>query len=642
MRSFNGTVLASLTLLAGCAEGAGVERVLIAAHYVPACAPLAQSAPARVELVALGDFDRSNDSVSILDSHAAGASIDLPQATRAVALTTLGASAYWGTGTRAPSAALDVLLWPQDDACTLAASELEAGLSESDVALGVVQRPGQLLLAGAALALAGSDGAPLVVDLGSGAVSASRAPEAARRSRSGATLSAWGDGLLLAGGSDVPSGDTLASAFFYDAATQSFADEALALGQARAQHAALSLPTGDSLLIGGRGADGAALASAELVFAERERRPALLSLLSEARIAPRVVPFAGGRFLVGGGFTPDGDGRRAVASVEILTPDLSRPPQAPLELVPAALERAFVSLGPAGALALGGCSQEPAAAECVACEDGRGCVSREVWWIDGGGSAHALEPLPPELAVARPSLAAAGEGAPWLLAGARLARFDPWLRRFVPGGPTLPATSRAGQALGVEPGLFVWLEQSQSTLLLSGFMHGQRAEFSQDVAPLLLADAARLIPHRPPLEAATGGTLLRYALGSGLELGGSEAAVSVADTTYADVSLELVLAEGPAPLVRLAGLRGTRSESETFGALDCPWPVFQAPAPGEGEVRLEVARSGDRVRLRLAGAVEAASPCVRPLPERVEIQLVGTPLGTTRLTRIDVRRSLEW
>jgi hypothetical protein len=639
MRSFNGTVLASLALLSGCGEGAGVERVLIAAHYVPACAPLAESAPARVELVALGDFDRSNDSVSILDSDAAGASIDLPDSTRAVALTTLGASAFWGTGTRNPSAPLDVLLWPQGDACTLAASELEPGRDESEVALGVVRRPGQLVLAGAALALAGGDGAPLVIDLGSGAVSPSRAPDAARRSRAGATLSAWGDGLLLAGGSDVESGAALASGFFYDAETQSFADDALELGAPRVRHAALGLPTGDSLLIGGHGADGAALGSAELVFAERARRPALISLLAEPRIAPSVVSFAGGRFLVGGGYTSEAGGRRPVPSVEILSLDLSRPPELPIELAPTALDRAFVSLGPAGALALGGCSLDVTPADCVTCESGRGCVSREVWWIDAGGAAHSLEPLPPELAVARPSLAAAGEGAPWLIAGTRLARFDPWLRRFVQSGPILPATSRTGQALAVEPGLFVWLAQADTTLLLSGFMHSQTGELRQDVAPLLVGDATRLIPHRPPLDEATDGALLRYALGDGLELGGSEAAVSVADTTYADVSLELWLAEGPAPLVRFEGLRGTQSESETFGALDCPWPVFQA---SEGEVRLEVARRGDRVRLRLAGSTEATVPCVRPLPERVEIQLVGTPLGTTRLTRIDVRRTLEW
>jgi len=39
--------------------------VAIGAHYVPACAPTVASAPTQLELIALGDFDRSNDSVSI-------------------------------------------------------------------------------------------------------------------------------------------------------------------------------------------------------------------------------------------------------------------------------------------------------------------------------------------------------------------------------------------------------------------------------------------------------------------------------------------------------------------------------------------------------------------------------------------------
>jgi hypothetical protein len=646
MRELNATLLAATALLSGCGDAGGVETVGIAAHYVPACAPLAGSGPTRVELVALGDFDRSNDSVSILDSDAALTPVTLPEATRAVELATLGASAYWGSGTRAAGAPLDVLLWPQEDACALAASELESGMSAGDVALGVVQRPFELVLAGAALELAGGEGGPLAVDLGSGEVSGIEAPEAARRSRRGATLSALGDGLLLAGGVDAMSGEPLASAFVYDAETRSFLSTGIGLSAARARHAALGLPTGESLLIGGQGADGTALASAEVVFAERARGPALLPLLADARIAPSVVPFAGGRFLVGGGYTLDGSGaepRSAVASVEILSIDLSRPPAPPLELRPAALDRAFVTLGPAGALAVGGCSRESRPSDCVACgADGRGCVSREVWWLDQSGALHALEPLADELAAARPLLGAAGEGAPWLIAGSRLARFDPWQGRFVRSGPALAEGHAAGRALGVGPGLFVWLTQADSTLLLSGFKHGQRDEFSQDVAPLLVGDAQRLIPHRPASDTNADAALLHFELGSGLELRGSEAAVSVADTTYTDVTLELSLAEGPAPLVRFEGLRGTQSESEVFGALDCPWPVFQPPTEGAGEMRLRVERRGDRVRLsRVPGpglAEEAAPACVRPLPERVEVQLVGTALGTTRLTRLEVHR----
>jgi ethanolamine ammonia-lyase small subunit len=56
-----------------------------------------------------------------------------------------------------------------------------------------------------------------------------------------------------------------------------------------------------------------------------------------------------------------------------------------------------------------------------------------------------------------------------------------------------------------------------------------------------------------------------------------------------------------------------------------------------------VQRAGDAVSLLLADAAasEPNVPCRRALPERVAIELAGTSLGTSRLLRIEVRRSLD-
>jgi hypothetical protein len=322
---------------------------------------------------------------------------------------------------------------------------------------------------------------------------------------------------------------------------------------------------------------------------------------------------------------------------------LSGAPVPPFELLPAARDRAFVSLGAGGALAVGGCQERDLPADCLPCgESATGCVSRAVWWIDPAAAVHELAPLPRELMHPRPLVVSAEDGAPWLLAGRVLGRFDPWQARFNVSDAALAPSVAPLQAVNATPGLFVWARQNAGELELGGLRHSQRGAFSQDVAPLLVGNAERLIPHLLPSAVAPANTLLRYSVSSGLELQGPQAAVSIASTTYAALTLELTLAEGPAPLVRLAA-PGAADDSEVFGTLDCPWPEFQPPTPGVAgsEVRLFLERRGERVRLRSSGSGEASEPCARALPERIHVQISGTPLGTTRLTRIELRRSVE-
>lgn len=634
---------AALALTCSCGSDEPA-RITIAAHYVPACSPAAESAPEQLELVALGDFDRDNDSVAILASDAASRGVSLPAATRAVELNSLGGGGFWGYGALGAHNQLPILLWPRDRACALARFEPAAGTPDANDpdawSLGASARLEAVLVSGPFGA--GSRPELSFIDLKDASVSplgGDGSPVARRE----ASLSELGDALVLAGGIDAASGRASASAELFDPERRRFTGASRSLSVPRARHAAVSLAGGQTLLIGGVSETGQALRSVEVLSTGSTRVSRLYDLLEQPRIAPRAVLLEPDRILVGGGYTLDADQtRRPIESVEFVSTDFTDVTEPPIALVPPALDRAFVSLGAAGALAVGGCARAAGEADCIPCPEG--CVSRAAWWIDALGTPHELEPLPAALSVARPKLVAGAGGSPWLIAGGQLGRFDPWLGRFerVELGRPAAGSSALSEPVAVRPGLFVWLEAGASGVELLGVQHSLRSEYTQDVAPLLVGSAQGIVPHQPPTT-TSGPVQLSYSAAAGLELSGAAAVVSVADTEYAAFTLELSLSAGAPPLLRLVAARGAQNDA-AFGGIDCPWPDVEPGTP-DTPVRLRVQRSLDDVRLdRLVDGVPVEprpEPCRRALPERVRVQLVGTPAGTTRLTRIEIRRSVE-
>jgi hypothetical protein len=602
-------------------------------------------------LIALGDFDRSNDSVAILSSDAALQRLALPQDTRAVELSALDGRGYWGTGELDAQRAISVLLWPRASACQI--GQLTAAADSAEWLFGVSSHASRVFcLAG--LPDQAGDAPGLELDLRTAQLTPLESDQRLGAPRRFASLSELGDQLLIAGGIDPGSSHHRDDAELFDPVKQQFEVERRTLTVPRARHAALNLPSGATLLIGGESAGGSALASVELVSADPARAPRALELLATPRIQPSALLLADGRILVGGGYawaasaTDPQAARQPIGSVEFLSIDLadSAGSMAPIRLDPAALDRAFVEIAAGSTLAVGGCDPLQRSRECLPCGNGGGCISRDVWWIDAQGSAHALEPLPAELAAAQPLLVPAADGSPWLIANGRLARFDPWQARFVAADELFPApvSAQPPSPLALGPGLFVWWQQNGDAIELFGLHSSQRGPWTQDVAPLLVGSGQGLVPHLPPSSSSPAGVAsLRYVTATGLQLSGSSAAASIADTEYADFSLDLTLAAGPAPLLRLAGTATAAGESASFGGLECAWPDFGAPE-ASGPVRLRAQRHGDLVSLLLPGADGSntipPAPCRRPLPERVRIELLGTPLGTTRLTRVEVRRSL--
>ena len=626
---YHATVPVALTLIASCGE-ASTARVEIAAHYVPACAPAPEAAPSRLELSALGDFEPSNASVAILSTDATNQAVVLPERTLAAELRALDGEPYWGSGTLDAYNHIPILLWPVRRACALARIETDASISDAWLG-GGADRLGALLLL-----RSGASAESYRVDLSSGTATRLDPDGAPRVARRAATLSELGELLLLAGGFDAASQRALGSGELFDPALGRFTGATVDLARPRARHAAVRLPGGGSLLIGGESDGGEALRSVEVVTPDADRAPRAYELLAEPRVSPRAVLLGQGRVLVGGGSAPGpGGAQTPLSSVEFLRTDFSLATERPIELAPAAFDRAFTALGPGSALAVGGCEPSPATgADCLSCL--QGCVSRAVFWIDSRGAAYELEPLPDALAVAAPELVPGANGSPWLIAGTRLGRFDPWRGRFEPIDPGVPGLGAPlGAPLAVRPGLFAWLAATESGAALLGLYHSQRGPWARDVAPLLLGSAAGLVPDRPPGSDVALEERLEYAPATGLELAGPEAIVSVADAEYAAFTLELALAEGPPPLIRLIG---GGNAAAVFGGLECPWPA------GASAARLRLQRSLDQVRLeRLdgAGVSAAADACLGALPPRVSVQLLGTRDGVSRITRIEIARALD-
>lgn len=641
MRSSYRTVAAASTLLGACETSEGA-RVQILAHYVPACAPLEGEAPAQLELIALGDFDRSNDSVSILPSDANAELVPLPPGTLAAQINTLGDRGYWGAGTLNTRGQIPVLLWPRNRACGLVQlpAEVSAGFAVQGFELGVSKATSTLLVVSNLGRREPGALAGVAINLDDGNVKELRVGADGGAPLADASISLLDGQFIVAGGRDPDSGRASTELVRFDAASARF-DSGARLTVARSRHAALSLPNGGSLLIGGEGEDGEALANVEILAAGGERGGQVLELLGAARIEPHVLRLDGTRILVGGGYVPDPGNpgaRIPVSSVEFSSLDLSDVPERPIRLEPAALDRAFVAMAPGGALATGGCSPDRVVPNCIPCDGG--CVSREVWWIDPRGVAEELTPLPPELSVAAPLLVAAGGAAPFLIAGERLARFDPWTARFRAVEPSSPGPK--GAAIAIDGGSFAWFEARDGSVELLGLYHSQRGAYAQDVAPLLVGSGLGIVPHRPPTTEGEPDLTLRYATSTGLELQGSAAVVSIADADYADFTLELTLESGPPPLLKLGELGAGDDTGTAFGGFECPWPESTPAQTGRGSnVLLSVRRANNELSLGVADEPASSEPCQASLPERVNIQLIGTPLGTTRLRRIEVRRSTD-
>jgi len=692
-KSWGNTRLTHRSVLLGGALGCACttlpgneETHIIAAHW--ASSACRETAP-KFDLEALGDFPISNENYEHLEE---AKDLIVPSTTRSATLIGGdGFANFWGLGLPASGKDIDVSLWPSEAPCAIpVAAACGFPGAGNGYALGVSVDERTMLLAGGGAPLEGAPPpdpslarAAVTVDLGTGAVSCIPPERGLQSGRAAATITAVGSKLLVAGGIEPLRGSVQLTAEIFDPSTGEFDPDPIPLlrdgRNGRARHAAVTLASGETLLVGGVDATGGLLSSLEAIAPEapHHRNENDASTREATLAAPRVDPIAlrlsdDRIFIASGnnGENPprqledlvwlDKDARTIERESSMLAcPDEQAGPCPDDEPGPCptkAVGSQFASMPGGAVLAVGGCALrlDGGPLSCTQhCADGLGCLTNEIFWIDrdgnvtccGAGRASCDGPPPPFAdasfeAFLEPMLVPGEGGRPWLLEGEATARalhrFDPWTGQFEKGG----VATRAGPFSALTParagaGLFLWLEQctakspSDCITTLDGFRHSVRGSYTQAVAPLLLKDTVGVALDRAPSALAEPGTVAsrsRRLEGGKLELA-PDSELLLTDTTYADVRVEIPVSSGPPPAVHLGStvLGGATASTRA----SCPWPVTAPQAPFVASV----VRRGETVTLSIG---EHTQNCDGP-SGRVSISIVTTTTPIT-LSPVSVTR----
>jgi hypothetical protein len=584
----------------------------IRAHWIAGC-PVPAGATAQIDLTALGDFDPSLDAFETFDDSASARHVPVasPVSTEAVALDASDGPSEWsGLGTRDQNGDIDVALWPKDAACAMPTGDYPG--AGSGQAMGVTRDGRTLLVVGGDAGTSTITAGGVALDLGTGVVS----DVSMRTHRAGATVTPFGSGLLVAGGSNPEGQEPIAigSAEVFDAGTRRFEPSRLDLEQPRSHHGAVELPSGETLLVGGEGANHQLVRTLEAISpVSRNYRLSPLTDLSLGRKDPSVLRLSDGSILVAGGTDESG---APVDELEWLSEDASTTNRvlAFTELhSPPTVRRAFAAMPGGSVLVAGGCLDAEPSVSCA-------LPSQEVLWITRDGVATqarsaggVVAPAPLDVGARNPVLVAGSEGRPWLFdpGATSVRRFDPFLGEFVPEASPTPGT-KASHFVTADAGLFLWLDAGESPSppeapvppVLTGFRHGTRSVFS----PLLGSTGLAL-------DRASGDAY--DALTGAVTLSETGATLVVTDTTYAEVHLTIAFAGGPPPIVHL----GARS----YGTGACPWPKDSTPP----SFTAKVDRMADVVTLSLG---KAAHACPGP-SGRVSVQVeAASPVEIRSIT----------
>ena len=610
------------------------------------------SAPALLDLRALGDFPTRNDTTATLSLNAQGVRLGFPSDTLALEATARPDSseqAFIAFSERGEPG-LDFLLWPQGRACELfRASSYPAGLGGEG--LGFASANGLLMIAGSeGFASAAVVGA-MTFDSRTGDDLAVDPRDAMRQPRAFATVSGFGKKLLVAGGeypiheSGTPASVFNATAEVYDPATRSFEPELVPLAVGVGRHAGALLDSGEIALIGGR-TQASRASSFVQVVSPLTRTTKLLLTLSVGRSAPTVLRLDDGRLFVAGGEDESG---RPVGALEWRSRDAD-PLPAPFDgtvSLPPRFDRAYAALPGGAVLAVGGCEDRaPQTGEDCSSECLRGCPPRadgasvaryEAFWIAADGVVTALD-LP--IGAGHPSLLAGSDGSPWLISeDSELYRFDPWHAEFDAMGARLEPSGASAPPRFVAMGSdsFAWLSEDATGVVLRGMRLGSRSSFSNDVPLVTLRDPndpsrpAHLVPDRAPSNALSyegGPGALAFVSSAGAT---TKTCVWLSDALFADFSAEVEFSSSVSPSLRLGSTQFVDPEASA-AASSCLLPALSAAREGG---RIQLQRVGNHASLTLGSA---HSECLLS-SERVAVGVCASELGAVRVTRVHVTRT---
>ncbi|MGH7438501.1 MAG: hypothetical protein ACRENE_22675, partial [Polyangiaceae bacterium] len=447
---------------AACTPSPPVDTRAITLHTPKACAV---GGSAYVQYFELGDFEAAAPSGGHLANESGRQLTEIDQAAKALVVEATQSDRTWdGVVPLAPDGDVDVLLLPARSACALSAPAASAWPS----------RPGAVVAAvgdDLALIVGGTSPSSLhpstsVVNLATGVV-APVSPDVGAP-RTAVSVTPFGAGALVAGGVEVGTPVTESTAEIFAAGSGFDTRHPIQLSEPRADHGAVVLAGGQTLLVGGVGADGkTVLATMDRVDpATGTAQEQGVAVLAVARRAPQALRLASGEILVAGGFDASGN---PVPTVEWFSADARSTTRAPRDLVVAGSARSFVALGGGGALAV------------VAPPMNAPATFPTVWVIDADGAFDAATPL---AGVTGPLLFAGAGGAPVLWTGpaGRWLRWQPWDGTFAPLGvlDTTPADVSASNA-SADPGLALWLDGTTSALTALRF--DTRGAYSTLVEP---------------------------------------------------------------------------------------------------------------------------------------------------------------
>jgi hypothetical protein len=591
-----------VTAASACDRAPQVTTRTVTLHAPKSCVtsetPL--DGQAYVQFDALGDFDPPSQAAAMggllgaLGTQLTGIEDDA----QALVVEATESDREWqGVGDIPATGDIDVLVTPTLTSCPLTTPTMAPGTrSGATLAPFGVQ---QAMLVGG-----GGGGGPLpptyIVNLGTGAVA--QANPDLRTPRSRAAVTAFGSGALVAGGVDPQSGGAvLDTAEVFDPTLGGFDQQnPILLSEARADPGAAVLATGETVLVGGVGADGTSvLASMEIVDpVTRTVRSTNVAQLSVARSAPTVLLLASGEILVVGGV--DGAGN-PVNTLEWFSADVSQVTRLPTQLV-TGLAQSAVALEGGGALVV---IAPPATAD---------SSFENVWRIDADG---ALEPAQSvEGMLTQPVLFGGAAGAPLLWTGDRWLRWQPWEGSFGEANTLDTAAASIGDVVASpDSGLAFWLDATDFAFTALRF--DTQGEFSTLPGALLATDDTDTVPDRL---ASPGVVTFDPSTGVTLAAGAS---VFVTDRTYADVTIDVDQPTGEPVLVVLRDPTGTELE---VGGETCPGALSGSTA-GQAST-LHVQRAGATVTWSLGSGATATCATGVAAGARLSIGLRG-PEGAT-------------
>jgi len=528
------------------------DRVVTA--YVPdACAA---DGSAYAQYFPYGDFDPVAPPATGYLSDVGVVLPGIDDEARALVMTASNASlrAWEGVGAVPATGDVNVLLLPTLNSCALTQP--------------VGPRTGSVMapIGGEQVMIVGGTGNPVpstyVASLDTGAV-ASLGTNDLQTPRTATTVTAFGDGALVAGGLSAAN-VVLQNAEVYSTSTGGFGGQLIALSGPRMQHGAVVLVSGQTLLVGGLSSTDptSVLSTLEIVDPVLDKSiPEGVGQLQAPRRNPTVLRLASGEILVAGGVDEDGN---PVQTLEWFNADGTGSTSKQPQTLAQGPDSAFVALEGGGALAV-----VPPAVPTAGFQN--------VWVIGASGAPEAATPIPGLLTA--PVLFGGAGGAPVLWTGDRWLQWQPYAGSFGPISVLDDTPAMVGDATcSPDPGLAMWLDPTQLQLTLLRF--DTRNAYSSLVNPLLVTGPDETSPDQ--LNAVS------WDIDTGLTLepGTPGAAAFVTDRTYADVAISIDVGPGPA----VVALRDTLGNETDLPSAQCG-----ATPPSQGGYTLQVERHGASV-----------------------------------------------